>query len=155
MSISILNDFLHLVAAVAWIGGMIYANLVLVPSLAAIEPPQRPKMMGAAAKRFILISWGSVVVLIVTGLIETPPGALLDLSTDFSTLLALKHAVVLLMIIIGIAITWVLSPRMTARAPQEGEKPSSEFLKVQNRLSVLALVNMMLGILVLFFSAAL
>jgi hypothetical protein len=43
-------DFLHLLATAAWIGGMIYIILVLMPSLTAIDPPQRGKLMGAAAK---------------------------------------------------------------------------------------------------------
>ena len=32
---------LHLLCAVLWVGGMFFAYVVLRPSLAAIDPPQR------------------------------------------------------------------------------------------------------------------
>jgi uncharacterized membrane protein len=60
--------WLHLVAAVAWIGGMLFLSLALVPGLkqetfAAV----RGALIRSVALRFRFVVWSAVVVLLVTG----------------------------------------------------------------------------------------
>jgi uncharacterized membrane protein len=148
-------DFLHLLATATWIGGMIYSVLVLMPSLTAIDPPQRGKLMGVAGKRFSFFAWGSVVVLLITGYLKTPEGMLFDTSTTYGMTLMLKHFVILLMMILGVLISLVIVPRMGKLAPKPGEQPSPEFLQTQKQLPVFAVTNMILGIVVLIFVALL
>jgi uncharacterized membrane protein len=155
MTLSTAIGFLHLLATVTWIGGMVFANLVLMPSLAAIDPPQRGRLMGAVVKRFSMLSWGSIAVLLVTGLIATPSQQLLNLSTIWGVTLAIKHLLVLSMLVIGVLVGFVVSPKLQAKAPPPGQPPTSDYLKAQKQLSVLATVNMILGILVLLLAAAL
>lgn len=143
-------DFLHLLATVSWIGGMIYINVVLMPTLPALGPESRGTLMGAAAKRFAMVSWSSVVVLLLTGLQKTPTGMLFDLSTSYGITLTIKHILVLIMIGGGLFITFVIVPRMTALAPKPQEKPTVGFFKTQKQLQILAVTNMLLGIGVLF-----
>ena len=147
--ISSMIDFLHLLATVTWIGGMIYVNLALIPSLTAIDPPQRGRLLGAVAGRFAILAWGSVVVLLVTGLLKTPPGQLFRPSTTFGAILALKHALTLLMVFAGLLVTLVIAPKLGTLTPKPGEKPSLDFLKVQKQLSMLGLANMIMGVAVL------
>ncbi len=149
MTISTIVNFMHLLATVTWIGGMIYVNLVLMPSLTAIDPPQRGRLLGAAARRFAILAWGSVVVLLVTGLLKTPPGQLFRPSTTYGAILALKHALTLLMVAGGLLVTLVIAPRMAALAPKPGEKPTPDYLRVQKQLSILGLANMVMGVAVL------
>lgn len=148
-------DFLHILATAVWIGGMIYIVLVLMPSLAAIDPPQRGKLMGAAAKRFTIFSWSSVLVLLITGYMKTPDGMLFDASTTYGVTLTLKHVAVLLMMIIGVLIGFVIVPKIGKLAPKPGEQPSPDFLKAQKRLPMFAITNTILGIIVLLFVALL
>lgn len=143
-------DFLHLLATVSWIGGMIYINVVLMPTLPALGPESRGTLMQAAAKRFAMVSWSSVVVLLLTGLQKTPTGMLFDLSTSYGITLTIKHILVLIMIGGGLFITFVIVPRMTALAPKPQEKPTVGFFKTQKQLQILAVTNMLLGIGVLF-----
>jgi len=60
--------WLHLLAAVTWIGGMAFLSLVLVPVLKH-EPfsSQRGALIRAAALRFRLVVWAAIGVLLVTG----------------------------------------------------------------------------------------
>jgi uncharacterized membrane protein len=60
--------WLHLLAAVAWIGGTAFLSLVLVPVLKR-EPfaPQRGALIRAAALRFRLVVWIAVGALLATG----------------------------------------------------------------------------------------
>ncbi|NUO79724.1 CopD family protein [candidate division KSB1 bacterium] len=149
MMFQVLVDFLHLLATVTWIGGMIYINLVLMPAMPVLSPPERGKLMGAASKRFALFAWGSIVILLLTGFYKTPEGMLFDVSADYSLTLTVKHVVVLTMIIIGIVISMVIVPKLGALAPKPQEAPSPAFIALQNRLKVLAIINMIMGFVVL------
>jgi copper transport protein len=144
-----LVQFLHLLVSVIWIGGMIYTKFVFVPALAAVEPAYRGQILGVVAKRFTLIAWGSVAILLITGLLKTPGGMLLDTSTEFGRLLLVKHILFALMILIGGIITFGVAPRLRSFAPGAGERPSESFVAAQRRLEFLSGTNMILGIAVL------
>ena len=60
--------WLHLLAAVAWIGGTVFLSLVLVPILKC-EPfaSQRGALIRAAALRFRLVVWVAIGALLTTG----------------------------------------------------------------------------------------
>ncbi len=142
--------FVHILAACTWVGGMIYLNLVFLPALGTIEPSAAGKLMGENAKRFSMLAWVSVILLIITGLMQTTSGLLFDISTDYGMYLTIKVLIVMIMITIGLYITLVLAPKIRKLAPQEGAAPSPEFLSLQKRLPLLARTNMILGISVLF-----
>jgi uncharacterized membrane protein len=149
MALSVVIDFFHLLATVAWVGGMIYVNLVLMPSLPAIEPAQRWKLVGAVTKRFLMISWGSVIMLAVTGIIKSLSEEVGQLSAATQLALKVKYGLFAVMLLIGILISVVLAPKMTALAPKPGEKPSSQFPKVQKQISTLSFINMILAVIIL------
>lgn len=58
---------MHVVAAAVWVGGMFFAYVVLRPTAASIEPPQRLALWAGVFKRFFPWVWMSVMVLIATG----------------------------------------------------------------------------------------
>lgn len=60
--------FLHLAAAVFWIGGMAFMMLALRPALAELEPPRRLPLTGGVLRRFFVVVWISIGVLLATGL---------------------------------------------------------------------------------------
>lgn len=63
-----LMQWLHLAAAVAGVGGMIYARLVVMPSLAELDPDLRSKLVGRLVARARPLWFGVVVILLGTGL---------------------------------------------------------------------------------------
>lgn len=70
--------FLHLAAAIFWIGGMAFVVLALRPAAhALLQPPQRLPLMVQVLRRFFRIVIASVVVLLATGvpLLLQVPGA--------------------------------------------------------------------------------
>ncbi len=150
MSFAVINNFLHLLATVTWIGGMIFMTLVLFPSQTAIDPGQRGKLFGAIVKRFLIIVWASIIILLLTGLYKTPQSMLFNPEVRFGLWLTIKHIVILLMIFFGLLITFVLSPKLRKLAPKPGEQPSQEFIKTQKNMTLVARTNMTLGIIVLF-----
>jgi uncharacterized membrane protein len=58
---------LHLLAAVGWVGGMLFAHVALRPSAMALEPPLRLALWQRVFSRFFPLVWGFVVTLLVTG----------------------------------------------------------------------------------------
>lgn len=153
MSSESVVNFLHLLATTVWIGGMFFIKLVLMPGLAAIEPAQRGRMMGVVAKRFTMVVWSCVAVLLVTGILKTPSAYLLDTGTHYGTLLLVKHAAFAVMILAGLLITFVAAPKLRAAAPAPGAPPSPEYATAQKRLDGLSALNTVLGVAVLVLVA--
>lgn len=60
---------LHLLCAVLWVGGMFFAYVVLRPSLAAIEAPQRMLLHTQVFRKFFLVIWHAMPLIIVTGFV--------------------------------------------------------------------------------------
>jgi uncharacterized membrane protein len=69
--------FLHLAAAIFWMGGMAFVVLALRPSLGALAPPQRLPLMVQVLRRFFAVVAASIAVLLATGvpLLLQVPGA--------------------------------------------------------------------------------
>ncbi len=58
---------LHLLGAVIWVGGMFFALTVLRPSMAAVPAAQRIDLHMQVFRRFFLIIWHVVPVMLGTG----------------------------------------------------------------------------------------
>jgi uncharacterized membrane protein len=58
---------LHVIFATLWVGGMAFAILALRPALAVLEPPQRLALMGRVHKRFFLIVWHAMPIVLLSG----------------------------------------------------------------------------------------
>ena len=60
--------FLHVIAAVIWVGGMFLAYVAVRPAAAeALEPPQRLKLWTGIFRRFFPWVWGAVVAILLSG----------------------------------------------------------------------------------------
>lgn len=57
----------HLLCAVIWVGGLFYAYVVLRPSLAAIEAPQRMLLQTRVYRKFFLVVWHAMPLILITG----------------------------------------------------------------------------------------
>jgi uncharacterized membrane protein len=60
---------LHLLCAVLWVGGLFFAFVVLRPSLVAIEPPQRMLLQTRVHRRFFLVIWHAMPLILITGFV--------------------------------------------------------------------------------------
>jgi uncharacterized membrane protein len=59
---------LHLLAAVVWVGGMIFAHNSLRPAaVRVLEPPLRLELWVQVFRRFFVLVWISVAVILATG----------------------------------------------------------------------------------------
>lgn len=58
----------HLLAVIAWVGGMFFMLTCLRPSLGVLEVPERPKLMSAVMARFFAVVNVSTLAVLLTGL---------------------------------------------------------------------------------------
>lgn len=63
-----LNVWIHILAAAIWTGGLIYTAAVVVPYALSHPVEERQRILRALGRRFRWIAWGSIVVLIITGI---------------------------------------------------------------------------------------
>ena len=70
MSLYILSVWLHVLLACIWVGGMIYTAAVVIPFAVKQAPDERQRIIRGQARKFRMIGWTSVVLLVVTGLIN-------------------------------------------------------------------------------------
>lgn len=135
---NVIVNFLHLLATSVWIGGMAFLSLVL-----------RPSAHVNAVKRFSVIGWACLLVLLVTGYIKTPERMFFDFSYSPAIFLGVKHVLILLMLLVSLAVTVHIVPAMQKNAPGQGEAATTAFLRCQKRLNAFSLANLVLGVLVL------
>lgn len=66
----LLMKFLHVLAAIVWLGGIVFMLMALRPVAAQLlEPPQRLPLMAQVMRRFFASVWLSIVILLLTGLV--------------------------------------------------------------------------------------
>jgi len=136
--------FLHVLATVAWVGGMIYTIFILTPAAKELEPEQQGKLMNGIIKKFSILAWTSIIVIFVTGIMKIIPGIeaqYLPISIVAKIVLAIS------MVLIGIYISFVLGPRL------EKTGPSAEGLIIKKKINHLATLNLILGVIIIFISA--
>ncbi len=112
---------LHILAAIFWIGGMLFLVLVIAPYLKSVQDPKaKSQIYQVVGKRYRFWGWVAIVTLIVTGpvllyyLWALPPSAMIDPSlhsTGFGQALAAKLSLVALIVISSLVHDFWLGPR--------------------------------------------
>jgi putative copper export protein len=139
--------FLHDLFAVVWIGGLITLGITVLPSAKKVlgMGPQTKKLMGTIQKRLSVLVYASIVGLVLTGLLLANRSlafqGLFSFGNAYSTMLTLKHLLVLAMIAVALYRRLVLGRRSRALS------------LAQEKLNVaLLFLNVALGIAILFLS---
>jgi uncharacterized membrane protein len=153
----VLLKWIHLMATVAWIGGMFTNFFIYMPVLGkTLEPPVAGKLMGAVMKRFRVMVYISMAVFLSTGILMAylhPDAVNTYASKDlWIFLLILKVIIFIVMVILAIVAFEVLAPRV-ARIAAGG--PSTKLRKAQKSQRNLAMAGFLMGMIILIISAAL
>lgn len=100
--------WIHVIAAMFWIGGMLFFAMVLVPSLSGLPTGQRRELMSRIGLRFRKTGWTALGVLLVTGLLQLYR---LGMPAFIGEWLWAKLAMVALMVSLTLLHDLVLGPR--------------------------------------------
>lgn len=142
---------LHLLAALIWVGGMLFLPLVALPVLRREAPGSTMPLAAALGRRFRPVAWACIGVLIVTGLAllptrGVPPAALLRpgfWASDFGQLLALKLVLASGLVLLAFVHDFLLGPRLGATAGQ----PDQDRQRLRRRTLLLARITVLLALL--------
>lgn len=142
--------FVHLLAAVTWIGGMIFVAFVLEPVLRKTAPEQRMQLYDAVGRRFLYVGWGTLAVLIATGILnainQIHSWEVLFYST-YGNVLLLKLSLVLAMLLISAYHSFILGPAMVSV-----DKKDEKYLSLSKRQIFLSGLNLTAGVLILMLA---
>jgi uncharacterized membrane protein len=135
--------WLHLMAAITWIGGMLFIALVLVPVARRLsDPTLRGRLLQETGRRFRTVGWVALGLLLASGLANLWVRPYLLGAPRFHW----KLALVALALVLSAAHDFVLGPR----AGRPGADPS---LRV--RASWVARLNVLVVLVVVLLGLAL
>ena len=144
--------WLHLLAAVSWIGGMVFLSLVLVPMLRHESfRAQRGPLIRAAALRFRLVVWVAVGTLLATGpLLALQRGWSPVEPGSWPAALIVKLSLVAVLLALTGAHDWFIGPRVgrILQTPDSSRTESERLLIAGS--SWLPRVSLLLALLILF-----
>jgi len=110
----VLLVWLHMLAAVSWIGGMIFLSLVLAPLVRSRKAaPEFMALFRSAARRFRFVVWGAIAVLLLTG----PPllhqrGIPITNPSGWPMILSVKLGLVAILLFVTITHDLIIGPRV-------------------------------------------
>ena len=140
---SLLVRWLHVLAAITWIGGMLFIALVLVPSARRLEDPAlRVRLVQDTGRRFRAIGWIAIGVLVLTGLLNLWMHPVLLASARFHW----KVGLVVLALILSAFHDFVLGPRAGAPGADPGVRVRASWIARINVLVALAIVALGLSL---------
>lgn len=160
MSLYYLNVFIHVLAAMIWLGGMLFLAAVGAPVLRQVEPPQlRAVLFKKLGEQFRWVGWLSIAVLVVTGIVNLHFRGLLTAevwtgsefwTTRYGVVLGAKIGLVVAMLGIQAFHDFWLGPAASAVATG-----SEEAVRFRTRAAWLARINAVLGLVLIWVAVRL
>jgi uncharacterized membrane protein len=152
--------WLHLLATVAWLGGLAaIAILVLPAAKRVLKPADQLAFIEGIQRRLEPLAWFSLAILIVTGLFQLSVNphynGFLSTSGQWSLAILTKHTLVILMIVVSAIQTWEVLPaiRRGLMRIEKGGIDEAEVKRLQKRETRLLRLNIALSILILAATA--
>ena len=109
----VLLVWLHVLAAVSWIGGTIFLSVVLMPVLKR-EPfaSQRSLLFRTVARRFRVVVWGAIAILLLTGFpLLHQRGIPIMNPSGWPMILSVKLGLVAILLLLTLAHDLIIGPR--------------------------------------------
>ncbi|MBM3705076.1 MAG: hypothetical protein FJW66_00980 [Actinobacteria bacterium] len=153
---SILN-FIHLFATVMWFGTMTANTFILLPSLReTMEASMSGKLLGAVMKRFRILVYTCIGLLVISGIGITEliaEGPVFMRFTNFwSTISSIKHIFTIIIVILAIYAFEGLG-RKVSRLARKG--PSAELTRLQKKQILFSYTGLALAIIILILTSIL
>jgi uncharacterized membrane protein len=129
-------QWIHIVAVLVALGGVIFVRILLIPSLHVLDRAQVPILLGKISSRFNPILWTCIGLILVSGVYNVTTSSFL-FSSWYKLVLSIKILLALTLFTINLALTL----------------PISAFSKIQKDRPKWLLVNIALGTVILLLSA--
>jgi uncharacterized membrane protein len=151
----VVSMWLHLAAAIVWIGGLAFISMVLVPTLrdAALRP-QAVVLLRTAGRKFQRVAYASLVTLVATGVLNvflkaggSGEAALALLPTPYGRLLIAK--VLLVAVIVGISLYHDFLVGPAAARAMQSDATTATAQRLRSRAAWLGRANVLLSLVVM------
>jgi copper resistance protein D len=150
-----LNVTLHVLAALFWLGGMLFLGLVGARVLRTVEPPAlRAELFRRLGHAFRNTGWIAIGVLLLTGVANLHFRGMLSMrvlgsgaywATPYGQALGWKLVTVTLMVGISAVHDFVDGPRASRATPG-----SPDAVRLRRRAALLARANAVIGVVLVF-----
>lgn len=161
----LLIRWIHVMAAVVWIGGNLILAMVIVPYFRQNLPPvQRIQLLTQIGKRFEPIVWGCVGILFFTGIANIfdaidlgSPTGYEGINTFMRTLL-IKLILFIALLILTALHSFVFGPRLSAAIEgldTETEELPPQVKPLRKRMSIVSSLMGVVSLLILLAAVAL
>lgn len=157
----VVSVYLHILAAVTWLGGMLFLVLVVVPWLRRGDRAQAGYLMRETGLRFRTVGWVSFAVLLVTGSVNlwlrgVRFSHFVDpswLASPFGRAVSWKLGLFAVVLAISVVHDFVHGPRATEVVQRDPASPEAEALR--KRASLLGRANLLLGLAIVWLAVIL
>jgi uncharacterized membrane protein len=164
-SIWTLVRWVHLLSAIAWIGGQLFILLVLLPIMrGALPRDERTILFARVGRRYGVVSWVALTLLIVSGFLNGERRHIawehLDASS-YGRILAAKLVLVAVVIVVTLVHALYFGRRITQLAERAAAlgRDDPEVAAERRRLGmisgILSGLNLLLNLAIVYFAAAL
>lgn len=133
--------WIHLIAAMFWIGGMLFFSIVLIPSLKGTPTAERKNLVSRIGRQFRMSGWIALGLLIVTGIVRLyHRGIPLH---SYGSALLVKLLLVLVMVSLTLLHDFILGPKSMRMS-----RTTSGSFPLQNTVRWMARFNLLVGLFV-------
>ena len=163
--LNLLLRWIHVIAAVVWIGGNLILATVIVPYFRQNLPPvQRIKLLTQIGKRFEPIVWGCVGILFFTGLINVfnaidfSATAESAISTAFMRTLFIKLILFVILVVLTTLHSFVFGPKLATAIEtldESLEELPDGVKSIRKQMSIVSSLMGVVSVLILLAAVAL
>ncbi len=153
--------WLHIVATVTWVGGLIALSVLVIPAARrTLLPGDYAALFDRLQAGLQRVGWLSLAVLIATGMFQMSAHpayeGFLAISNAWSVAILIKHILIGFMVLAGAYLTWGIMPslrRMALLRAAGQNLDAAKDLALRKRESRVLTINLILSILVLLLTA--
>jgi uncharacterized membrane protein len=153
--------WLHLLAAMFWVGGQIFLVAVVLPALRrAVAPDERARLAAAVGRQYLYTAWIALTVLVGTGIANAVLGGVTWASltdTTYGHILAVKAALVMVVLALTAVHGLYYGGRLEelARHARADARAAARYKTLQRRSVRLSAINLFLNLVIVLLAAQL
>ena len=156
-----LSGILHILAAVTWIGSMIYSEFAVKPALQTLGDMKAHSINGMSMKKFSALTWTSFIILVLTGFyaVYDKKDKLLPIfEASPGIVLTIKLIVVAIMFIILRLQVFVYGPKMgslSSPSTPKNQENQMAMTETSKRAEALSKIHLYTGITIIILAVIL
>ncbi len=150
----ILIRFLHELATVIWIGGMIFQAIALTPVLKKMSSDIQMKVRNGVVKNFGKAGVVCIIVIAITGIILSVGkiNSGISILSSYGAVLIIKHTITAILIVLSMVNAFAIMPRVQKLSAQ-GDMNRAQ--KTKKQMMAISIINPVLGVIIIFLSVLL